>query len=163
MKTRLWHAALLVCMSAPIVQALQGNPAPAIARHSAAPTYRISGKVVDAHTGAALARCSVQIADVKERSESRTVTSPGDEGVFSFGWIALAGKYRLTSLSDEATWPWPASSTESTRQQLRSGSDLLPKTLSLKLTSRAVICGNGDRRRGAGGAAQVRLFEDDER
>ena len=95
MRTRLWHAALLVCLGAPIVQAQQRNSAPAIARPAAASTYRISGKVVDAHTGAALARCSVQIADVKERSESRNVTS-SDAGAFSFDGLPV-GKYRLVA------------------------------------------------------------------
>ena len=160
MKTRLWHAALLVCMSAPIVQALQGNPAPAIARHSAAPTYRISGKVVDAHTGAALARCSVQIADVKERSESRTVTS-GDEGVFSFDGLP-AGKYRLVAqrrgymaLAYEQHGEYSTA--------IAVGPGLASEDLVFKLTAEGVIAGTVTDEAGEPvRAAQVRLFEDED-
>ena len=79
---------ILICILLSLSCTLQAQTGPTGA-------YRISGKVVDAHTGAALARCSVQIDDVKSRSASRTVIT-GEDGQFAFASVAL-GKYSLTA------------------------------------------------------------------
>jgi hypothetical protein len=57
--------------------------------------WRISGKVVDARSGQALARCMVEISPTTERSPSVSMTT-GDDGQFVFDGLGL-GKYRLTA------------------------------------------------------------------
>ena len=62
---------------------------------STSATWRISGKVVDARSGQALARCVVGISPSQERTQSvSTVT--GEDGQFVFAGLEL-GKYRLTA------------------------------------------------------------------
>jgi hypothetical protein len=58
-------------------------------------TYRISGRVVDAHDGTPLARCVVEIVDVKHGFGARTVLT-GEDGRFLFDGVALS-KYRLSA------------------------------------------------------------------
>src|SRR5271155_1603575 len=66
------------------------QPAPAAAR-----TWRISGKVVDARSGQALARCVVEINPTTARNRSLS-TETGDDGQFVFDGLAL-GKYELSA------------------------------------------------------------------
>ena len=127
---------------------------------SAAATYRISGKVVDAHTGAPLARCSVRVADVKDRGETRSVTS-ADDGGFRFEGL-LVGKYSLVAqrrgylaLAYEQHGDYSTA--------IAVGPGLNSEDLIFKLTAEGVISGTvtdeaGEPVRGA----QVRLFEDDD-
>ena len=149
--------AMLLNLSGAFAQQSPAPPSRQASRSSAA-TYRISGKVVDAHTRAALARCSVQIADVKERSEARTVTT-GDDGSFSFEGVPL-GKYSLTA----ARRGYLAQSYEEHDQYSTAvavGPGLDSENLIFELVAEAVIAGTitdeaGDPVRGA----QVRLYED---
>jgi hypothetical protein len=90
-----------LCFAAALVAgAASAQPPPPVAS-TAAPTrpsphaYRIDGKVVDARSGAPLPRCAMQIADVKERGDTRTIAA-GDDGSFSFDGLA-PGKYSLTA------------------------------------------------------------------
>jgi hypothetical protein len=134
------------------------GPAASRAARPAAATYRISGKVVDAHTAAPLGRCSVQIADVKERSKTLSTIS-GDDGSFVFEGLPL-GKYSLTAVRrgylEQAYEEHDAFSTA-----IAVGPGLVSENLLFKLTAEAVITGTitdeaGEPIRGA----QVRLFED---
>ena len=123
-----------------------------------ASTYRISGKVVDARTGTALGRCSVQIADTKDRGQPRTTTS-GDDGGFAFDGLAR-GKYSLTAeRHGYLTQSYEEHDQFSTA--IAVGPGMISEDLIFNLTAEAVLAGTvtdeaGEPVRGA----QVRLFED---
>ncbi len=57
--------------------------------------WHISGKVIDARSGQALARCVVEIEPTENRSQSLSLET-GDEGHFDFGGLR-PGKYALTA------------------------------------------------------------------
>lgn len=143
-------AVVLIALSAVAVAAQQ----------SSATTYRISGKMVDAHTGAALARCSVQIADIKQRSAGNTVTS-GEDGSFFFGSVPR-GKYSLTaSRRGYLTQSYEEHDQYSTA--IAVGPRLVSEGLTFRLMPEAVLSGTitdeaGEPIRGA----QVRLYIDDD-
>src|SRR5277367_2075881 len=86
--------AAALCVGMPS-RSQQPNPSPPAPQPVRPATYRISGKVVDAHTGAPLGKASVRTADVKERSDSITVIAD-DDGSFSFDGLRQ-GKYSLTA------------------------------------------------------------------
>ncbi len=143
-----------------MASAQQGRPATSSHATSSAAgaTYRISGKVVDAHSGAALAHCSLRIADVKERTETQSATS-GDDGSFVFSGLPR-GKYSLTA----ARRGYLEQSYEEHDQYstaIAVGPGLDSENLIFKLTAEAIIAGTvtdeaGEPVRGA----QVRLFQD---
>jgi hypothetical protein len=66
-----------------------------VADSSKAQTWGISGKVVDARSGQALARCVVAISPTRNRSQSFSLET-GDDGRFVFAGLPL-GKYELTA------------------------------------------------------------------
>ena len=142
------------------VLAQQAGSSPPTTRAAEPATYRISGKVVDAHSGAALARASVQIADVKERSESRTITAD-DTGSFSFAGLS-PGKYSLTAQRHG----YIEQSYEEHDQYstaIAVGPGLNSEDLIFKLNAEGIISGTvtdeaGEPVRGA----QVRLFQDED-
>lgn len=120
--------------------------------------YRISGKVVDAHSGAALAHCSLRIADVKERSETQSTTS-GDDGSFVFNGLAR-GKYSLTA-TRRGYLEQSFEEHDQFSTAIAVGPRLDSENLIFKLTAEAIISGTvtdeaGEPVRGA----QVRLFQD---
>ncbi len=137
------------------IAAAQSAAAPA---RLVAATYRISGKVVDARTGAALAHCSVQIADTKDRGQPRTVTS-GDDGAFAFDGL-YRGKYSLTAeRHGYLTQSYEEHDQFSTAVAV--GPGLVSEGLTFRLMPEGVLTGTitdeaGEPVRGA----QVRLFED---
>jgi hypothetical protein len=57
--------------------------------------WHISGKVIDARSGQALARCVVEIEPTENRSQSLSLET-GDDGHFDFGGLRI-GKYALTA------------------------------------------------------------------
>lgn len=135
-----------------------GAQEPAAPTRASAPTYRISGKVVDAHTGAALARCSVQIADVKLRSETRTTLSATD-GSFAFEGVPL-GKYSLTA-QRRGYLEQSFEEHEQFSTAIAVGPGLISEDLIFRIVPEGVIAGTitdeaGEPVRGA----QVRLFQD---
>src|SRR5271165_6475105 len=143
-------AALLSCGLAGNSQVQQARPAP--------PTYRISGKVVDAHTGAALASCSVQIANVKNSHQAFTVKS-GDAGEFAFDGLQL-GKYSLAA-SRHGYLPQNYEEHGFYSTAIAVGPGLTSENLTFKLVGESVLTGTvtdgaGEPVRGA----QLQLFED---
>ena len=165
MKTRLLQTASHLTLAAALcigtrVSAQRAVSPPHPTRPAQPATYRISGKVVDAHSGAALGRASVQIADVKERSESRTMTA-GDDGEFSFDGVS-PGKYSLTA----ERHGYIEQSYEEHDQYstaIAVGPGLNSEDLVFKLNAEGIISGTatdeaGEPIRGA----QVRLFQDED-
>ena len=150
-------AALLAFRLPALAQSAGSSPAQ-VARPASTATYRISGKVVDAHTGAPLARCSVQIADVKDRGQPQTVTSD-DNGGFVFNGLTR-GKYSLTAeRRGYMSQSYEEHDQFSTAIAVAPGLD--SENLIFNLTAEAIIAGTvtdeaGEPVRGA----QVRLFED---
>ena len=122
---------------------------------------RISGKVVDALSGAPLTRCSVEIEPTDDRGASRSMETGGD-GLFAFDGVA-EGKYRL-SASKRGYLPqaYEQHDNFSTAIVVRSG--LQSEGLIFKVIPQAVITGvvtdeHGDPVR----RAQVRLYKDEDR
>jgi hypothetical protein len=144
-----------------IAQAVHAQETPAPqqpAARSNAATYRISGKVVDAHSGAALARCAVQAAEVKSRSQTRTTLTASD-GSFAFDGLAL-GKYSLTA-QRRGYIPQSYEEHEQFSTAIAVGPGLASENLTFRIVAEGVIDGTvideaGEPVR----AAQVRLFED---
>jgi hypothetical protein len=125
-----------------------------------AATYRIAGKVVDAHSGAPLGRASVRIADVKERSEARTLTAD-DEGNFLFDGLAQ-GKYSLTAVRrgyiEQSYEEHDQYSTA-----IAVGPGLSSEGLIFKLNAEGIISGTVTDEAGEPvRSAQVRLFQDED-
>jgi hypothetical protein len=77
------------------------HPSPAAAQQpgssttATAQSWHISGKVVDARSGQALARCVVEITPTDQRSPALSFET-GDDGRFDFGGVPL-GKYELSA------------------------------------------------------------------
>jgi hypothetical protein len=123
-----------------------------------APTYRISGRVVDAHSGAALPRCVVEIIDVKHGSGSRQQYA-GEDGHFSFDGLS-ASKYRLSaSKNGFVTQAYEQHDSYSTA--IAVGPGLVSQDLLFQLTPGAILSGTvtdeaGEPVRGA----QIKLFRD---
>jgi protocatechuate 3,4-dioxygenase beta subunit len=84
---------LAVCCVSPARAQVAGISS--AAQDQATEGYRISGRVVAARSGTALARCFVEITEVKRGLESHTVLTDED-GRFSFDHLQPA-KYRLTA------------------------------------------------------------------
>jgi uncharacterized protein (DUF2141 family) len=86
----LWGVLLAVCAAAPVLQ----NPPPTAPQSNAeAQGYKIAGMVVNAVTGAPLARVKVSVADTRARAR-RIETITGEGGHFEFRGLP-AGKYAL--------------------------------------------------------------------
>jgi len=151
--------AAVVCAAAVSVAQQPSPPAPTSHPRPDA-TYRISGKVVDAHSGARLGRASVRIADVKERSESRTLTAD-DDGNFAFDGLS-PGKYSLTA----ARHGYMEQSYEEHDQYstaIAVGPGLHSEDLLFKLSAEGIISGTVTDEAGEPVRnAQVRLFQDED-
>jgi protocatechuate 3,4-dioxygenase beta subunit len=124
----------------------------------------ISGKVVDANSGAPLARCSVQIDPTGQGGLSGSARSvvTADDGQFIFEGVA-PGKYRL-SANKRGYLHQEYEEHENFSTAIAIGPKLTAEGLIFKVTPQAVISGevtdqNGEPVRGA----QVRLFKDQER
>jgi 5-hydroxyisourate hydrolase-like protein (transthyretin family) len=124
----------------------------------------ISGKVVDANSGAPLARCSVQIDPTGQGGQSGSARSvvTADDGQFIFEGVA-PGKYRL-SANKRGYLRQEYEEHENFSTAIAIGPKLIAEGLIFKVTPQAVISGevtdqNGEPVRGA----QVRLFKDQER
>jgi protocatechuate 3,4-dioxygenase beta subunit len=125
---------------------------------SAAQSWHISGKVVDARSGQAVARCVVEITKIGPRSESLSFET-GDDGQFDFGGIAL-GKYELSAAKrGYLTQSYQQHDEFSTA--IAVGPERISEDLVFHLMPQAIFNGTvideaGEPIRGA----QVRLYED---
>lgn len=120
--------------------------------------WRISGKVVDARSGAPLTRCSVQIDPVADGGASQTLAT-GDDGQFLFDGLAQ-GKYQLTA-SKRGYLTQAYEEHDNLSTAIAVGPELKSEGLIFNLILQAVISGvitdeRGEPVRGA----QVRLFKD---
>jgi protocatechuate 3,4-dioxygenase beta subunit len=92
---------LLKCIAPMLALLLAFHPAAGVAQQpdaspaAAAQTWHISGRVIDARSGQALARCVVEINPTDNRSQSLSLET-GDDGRFDFGGVR-AGKYELNA------------------------------------------------------------------
>jgi protocatechuate 3,4-dioxygenase beta subunit len=157
---------LLMLALIPCATAAQqpGQPAPATAG-----AWRISGKVVDALSGAPLSRCSVGINPVTEDGSSRSLPSgssrsllTGDDGQFTFDGLPT-GKYTLTAAKrGYLTQSYEEHGSFSTA--IAVGPELKSEGLIFKAIPQAILSGvvtdeSGEPVR----QAQVRLFADQDR
>ena len=122
---------------------------------------RISGKVVDARSGAPLARCSVEISPTSESGVTRSMET-GEDGLFLFDGLAQ-GKYSLSaSKRGYLTQAYEEHDNYSTA--IAVGPGLNAEELIFKVVPQAVISGVvTDERGDPVRRAQVKLFKDDDR
>ena len=145
---------VLLLALAPWAAAQQANQA-------APDTWRISGKVVDALSGAPLARCSVEIGPTEDRGASRSIET-GNDGVFAFDGLAQ-GKYRL-SASKRGYLPQDYEQHDNFSTAIAVGPGLQSEGLNFKVVPQAVITGVVTEEHGEPvRRAQVRLFKDQDR
>jgi hypothetical protein len=145
---------LLAFMAGAAQQPDQSAPAPAR-------TWRISGKVVDARSGQALARCVVEINPTTARNRSVS-TETGDDGQFEFAGLAL-GKYQL-SAARRGYLTQSYQEHESFSTAVAVGPELKSENLIFNLMPQAIFYGvvtdeGGEPVR----RAQVQLYEDRDR
>jgi Carboxypeptidase regulatory-like domain len=121
-------------------------------------TYRISGRVVDAQGGTPLARCVVEIVDVKHGFGARTVLT-GEDGRFLFEGVSPS-KYRLSaSKHGFVTQSYEQHDNFSTA--IAVGPELVSEDLLFKLTPGAILSGTVTDESGEPvRQAQMKLFRD---
>jgi hypothetical protein len=131
------------------------------AQQAAPDTWRISGKVVDALSGAPLTRCSVEIGPTEDRGASRSMET-GNDGLFAFDGLAQ-GKYRL-SASKRGYLPQAYEEHDNFSTAIAVGPGLQSEGLLFKVVPQAVVTGAVTDERGEPvRRAQVRLFKDQDR
>lgn len=120
--------------------------------------YRISGRVVDAHSGAPLERCTVEIVEAKQGRSSRTLIT-GEDGRFTFDNVP-ASKYQLSaSKRGFLTQSYEEHGNYSTA--IATGPGLVSEDLLFKLTPGAIISGTVTDESGEPvRQAQISLFND---
>jgi Carboxypeptidase regulatory-like domain len=123
-------------------------------------TWRISGKAVDALSGAPLARCSVEIEPTENGGASRSVET-GSDGLFAFDGVEQ-GKYRL-SASKRGYLPQAYEQHDNFSTAIVVGPELQSEGLIFKVLPQAIISGViADERGEPVRRAQVRLFKDED-
>ena len=97
--TALSQSAQCIALLLALLLSFDSRPAaaqqPGLSTASAVQSWHISGKVVDARGGQALARCVVEITPTDHRSQTLSFET-GDDGRFDFGGVPL-GKYELSA------------------------------------------------------------------
>jgi protocatechuate 3,4-dioxygenase beta subunit len=125
---------------------------------AAAQTWHISGKVVDARSGQALARCSVEINRTDNRSQSLSLET-GDDGRFDFGGLRL-GKYDLTA-AKRGYLTQSYQEHEGFSTAIAVGPELKSEDLIFNLTPQAIFYGTVSDEAGEPiRRAQVHLYQD---
>jgi Carboxypeptidase regulatory-like domain len=131
------------------------------ANQAAPDSWRISGKAVDALSGAPLARCSVEIGPTSDGGASRSMET-GEDGQFVFDGLAQ-GKYRL-SASKRGYLPQGYEAHDNFSTAIAVGPSLKSEGLIFKVVPQAVITGTVTDEQGEPvRRAQVRLFKDQDR
>jgi hypothetical protein len=150
----LLYTVLLLLALVPGLKAQQaGQPGPT--------SWSIKGKVVDALSGAPLARCSVEIGPMEDRGASLSVET-GSDGLFAFDGLA-EGKYRL-SASKRGYLTQAYEQHDNFSTAIVVGPGLQSEGLIFKVVPQAVITGVVTDERGEPvRRAQVRLFKDEDR
>ena len=152
--TVLFLLALVLGAMVPRAGAQQSDP-------SGPASWRISGKVVDALSGAPLARCSVEIGPTENGGAPRSVET-GSDGLFAFDGVEQ-GKYRL-SASKRGYLPQAYEQHDNFSTAIVVGPGLESEGLIFKVVPQAVISGVVIDERGEPvRRAQVRLFKDEDR
>jgi len=128
---------------------------------SATQSWQISGKVVDARSGQAVARCVVEITSTDHRSQSLSFET-GDDGRFEFRGIPF-GKYELSAAKrGYLTQSYQQHDEFSTA--IAVGPDRVSDDLLFHLIPQAIFYGTvSDEAGEVIRRAQVRLYEDRER
>jgi protocatechuate 3,4-dioxygenase beta subunit len=120
--------------------------------------FRISGRVVDAHSGATLPRCNVEIVDVKQARGSRSLLT-GEDGRFTFDGLS-ASKYRL-SASKRGFLTQAYEEHDNYSTAIAVGPGLVSQDLLFKLTPGAIVSGTVTDEAGEPvRQAQITLFRD---
>jgi protocatechuate 3,4-dioxygenase beta subunit len=119
-------------------------------------TYRISGRVVDAHGGESLPRCVVEIVDVKHGFGARTVLT-SEDGRFVFEGVSPS-KYRLSaSKHGFVTQSYEQHDNFSTA--IAVGPGLVSENLVFRMTAGAILSGTVTDESGEPvRQAQIKLF-----
>jgi hypothetical protein len=157
-RSRPWNCiapilALLLAFYATAAAAQQQDSSPA-----AVQTWHISGKVIDARSGQAVARCVVEINRTDNRSQSLSVET-GDDGRFDFAGVGL-GKYDL-SAGKRGYLTQSYQEHESFSTAIAVGPGLKSEDLIFNLTPQAIFYGAVSDEAGEPiRRAQVRLYQD---
>jgi hypothetical protein len=131
------------------------------AEQTANPVGRISGKVVDARSGAPLARCSVGIEPVTGQGQPQSLMT-GEDGLFLFPGL-MPGKYRLTA-AKRGYLPQAYEQHGDYSTAIVVGPGLVSEGLIFKVVPEGIISGTVTDERGEPvRGAEVRLFEDQDR
>ncbi len=143
------------CIHTAVAQRSAPKPSTAEQR---AQGYRISGRVVDTRSGAALPRCVVEIVDVKQERNGRTLLTDED-GRFSFEDVPVS-KYRL-SASKRSFLTQAYEEHDNYSTAIAVGLGFVSEDLLFKLTPGAMLSGTvvddaGEPVR----QAQIKLFRD---
>jgi protocatechuate 3,4-dioxygenase beta subunit len=146
--------ALLLAFHPAAAAAQQPDSSPA----AAAQTWHISGKVIDARSGQALARCVIEINPTDNRSQSLSLET-GDDGRFDFGSVR-SGKYELNA-AKRGYLTQSYQEHEGFSTAIAVGPELKTDDLIFNLTPQAIFYGTVSDETGEPiRRAQVRLYED---
>ncbi len=146
--------ALLLAFHPAVAGAQQPDASPA----AAAQTWHISGKVIDARSGQALARCVVEINPTDNRSQSLSLET-GEDGRFDFGGVRL-GKYELNA-AKRGYLTQSYQEHEGFSTAIAVGPELKSDDLIFKVTPQAIFYGTVSDESGEPiRRAQVHLYQD---
>jgi Carboxypeptidase regulatory-like domain len=144
--------ALLLALHAAAAQQPDSSPA------SGPQTWHISGKVIDARSGQALARCVVEIDRTDNRSQSLSLET-GDDGSFDFAGLR-SGKYELNG-AKRGYLTQSYQQHENFSTAIAVGPELKSEGLIFNLTPQATFYGTVSDEAGEPiRKAQVRLYQD---
>ena len=134
---------------------------PGLSTDSAAQSWHISGKVVDARTGQAVPRCVVEITPTDHRSQPLSFET-GDDGRFDFAGVSL-GKYEL-SAARRGYLTQSYQQHEDFSTAIAVGPERISEDLLFNLTPQAMFYGTVNDEAGEPiRRAQVHLYEDRDR
>ena len=152
------------CTAPMLALLLAFHPAAGVAQQpdaspaAAAQTWHISGKVIDARSGQALARCVVEINPTDNRSQSLSLET-GDDGRFDFAGVR-SGKYELNA-AKRGYLTQSYQEHEGFSTAIAVGPELKSDDLIFKVTPQAIFYGTVSDESGEPiRRAQVHLYQD---
>ena len=163
--TALSRSAKCIALMLALLLSFHSTPAagqqPGSSTASAARSWHISGKVVDARSGQALTRCVVEITPIDHPTPALSFET-GDDGRFDFGGIPL-GKYEL-SAAKRGYLTQSYQQHEDFSTAIAVGPERMSEDLLFHLMPQAIIYGTVNDEAGEPiRRAQVHLYEDRER